>query len=321
MLFRSAPAACAAAGDAPDRCLALVFTHHGGSDGTEKQSLAVSTDGGRTFVLHPRSPVLREPGLRDFRDPKVFRHGDGWVLVAAAGDRARFYRSEDLLDWTPAGTFGPVAGLTGTWECPDLFELPIDGEPSRTAWVFKIDTNRGLAAARPEAWVFAGTFDGSAFSDGGSGPRNADLGPDFYAAQSWSNAPGGRRTWIAWMDHWSYALITPTEAWRGALTIPRDVRLASRDGVPVVVQSPVDLSPIDLGVLARGTGLVVEGDDDLGGAVRGVPLDVSVRLAPGAWSRAGLRLFTGGDGLAAKVGYDRGTGEVFVDREDRKSVV
>lgn len=317
-----APPACAASGTANDQCLALVFTHHGGPDGTEKQSLAVSLDAGRTWALHPRSPILREAGLRDFRDPKVLRVADGWVMVVAAGDHARFYRSPDLLEWMPAGTFGPVEGLEGTWECPDLFELPVDGTPARTAWVLKIDTNRGLAAARPEAWVFTGHFDGTVFVDGGHGPHLVDWGPDFYAAQSWSNAPDGRRTWIAWMDHWSYALITPTQGWRGALTVPRNLRLATREGLLVPVQSPVDLSPVHLGVLARADRYAVEGIDDLRDAVRGTPLDVTLRLAPGTWSRAGLRLFAGsgtdggGGRSAALVGYDRDRNEVFVDRND-----
>ncbi len=324
----AARAACATGPGAPDSCLAVMFTHHGGSDGTEKQSLAVSIDRGRTWVLHPRSPVLRQPDLTDFRDPKVFRVEEGWVLVAAAGDRARFYSSPDLLDWTPSGTFGPVEGLEGTWECPDLFELPIDGDPLKTAWVFKIDTNRGLAAARPDSWAFTGTFDGKVFAPAAPQPRIIDHGPDFYAAQSWSDAPAGRRTWIAWMDHWSYALITPTEAWRGALTLPRDLRLVDRGGVPVLVQAPVDLASLDLGVLARAGRFDVDGAADLSGPVGGYPLDVTFRLAPGTWSRAGLRLFVGGgagavagdafpvdpEAGAVLVGYDRDRGEVFLDR-------
>ena len=91
------------------QALVAVFTHEQG--GAQRQSLAFSTDEGRTWTMYSGNPVLAAPGnLKDFRDPKVFWYGDGaaghWVMVLAAGNTILFYTSPDLKAWSPAGSFG-----------------------------------------------------------------------------------------------------------------------------------------------------------------------------------------------------------------------
>lgn len=236
-------------------CLVAIYTHSGGDDGTQKQSLAVSQDGGDTWTPYAGNPVLRGgPGTRAFRDPKVFWHAPRgrWVMVLAAGDRAQLFSSPDLIEWTFLSDFGAGYALGGVWECPDLFELPVGeggggsdagaGASGETRWVLKTDFNPGPIIGFSGARYFVGRFDGERFvaDAAGGGPHVLDGGADFYAAQSWSDAPDGRRAWIAWMSNWKYAMVTPTSPWRGAMTVPRDVRLVKdAGGGAVLAQQPV----------------------------------------------------------------------------------
>ena len=248
--------------DAGVACLVAIYTHSGGDDGTQKQSLAVSQDGGDTWTPYDGNPVLRgAAGTRAFRDPKVFWHEPSgrWVMVLAAGDRAQLFGSPNLIEWTFLSDFGAEYALGGVWECPDLFELAVDGGGGagagagaggsgggETRWVLKTDFNPGPIIGFSGARYFVGRFDGARFvaDAAGGGPHVQDGGADFYAAQSWSSAPNGRRVWTAWLSNWKYAMVTPTSPWRGAMTVPRDVRLVAdadvgAGGGLVLAQQPV----------------------------------------------------------------------------------
>ena len=112
----------------PEACLVAVYT--GDGHGGETQNIAVSADAGRTWRKYERNPVL-DIGARDFRDPKVFWHEPTrrWVMVVALPDlkEVRFYASPDLKRWERLSEFGPAGSVEGVWECPDLFELPVEG--------------------------------------------------------------------------------------------------------------------------------------------------------------------------------------------------
>ncbi|HSJ43558.1 MAG TPA: glycoside hydrolase family 32 protein [Euzebyales bacterium] len=212
---------------------------------TQVQSIAGSTDGGRTWQAHPGNPVLRQPdGVVDFRDPKVSWFGepdDGhWSMVLAAGAGARFYASRDLVTWEPTGAFVPAQDRPhGVWETPDLFAPPVDGPPHER-WVLTVGVLEHGPAGGSGTRYWTGGFDGATFTPDGVA-RWADHGADFYAAQSWSDVADGRRIWIAWMSNWMYAAQVPATAARGQLTLPRQVRLAA-DGAGgwVLAQRPVD---------------------------------------------------------------------------------
>jgi fructan beta-fructosidase len=194
--------------------------------------------------VHDANPVLPQPaGLVDFRDPKVCWYDDGrggghWVMVLAAGGDARVYVSRDLLGWEPAGVFAPERGRPyGVWETPDLFALPVDGGAPR--WVLSAGAAEHGPAGGSATRYWTGTFDGEVFTHDGPS-RWVDHGADFYAAQSWSDVPDGRRVWIAWMSNWTYAAHVPACAARGQMTLPRQVRLAdATHGRPVLAQRPV----------------------------------------------------------------------------------
>lgn len=297
-------------------CLVAVFTHALGDDGQQKQSIAASGDRGRTFVEYPGNPVLPNPGLADFRDPKVLWHAPTarWVMVLAAGDRAHFYTSRDLKRWAKASELGPFAGFAGAWECPDLFPLPLAGVEK---WVFKLDRNAGLGAQGSCGFAMVGSFDGVQFVPETPPPgRPLDFGPDFYAAQSFADAPGGRRVWLGWRESWQYALATPTDPWRGSMSVPRELGLVDDGAGPVLVQTPVRELRALRGAcpIAALASLDVRpsGSDALAG-VEGDALEISLVIEPRDAARAGLAVRRGA-GEETRIGFDRERGVVFVDR-------
>lgn len=213
-------------------CLVAVFTHAFGEDGAQKQSVATSTDG-QTFALYADNPVLRSPGPADFRDPKVRRYGEGWRMVVGTMDGVLIYGSTDLRTWSAVGAFSDPA-LHGAWECPDLF--PLTAPDGTERWVLKVDVNPGALQAGPSrAWV--GAFDGDTFTP--DGPPAAFDGPDLYAAQTFSDTPDGAVVWMGWMSAWSYAMFTPTEGYRGAMSLPRALSLAEGPDGLQLVQTPI----------------------------------------------------------------------------------
>lgn len=232
-------------GYGPEALLAF-FTYH--RDGDRGQALAGSVDGGRTWTKHAANPVLPAPADSTvFRDPRVLRYRDPsggawWVMVVAAGDAVRFHRSDDLLRWTHTGTLGGLTdGGLGTVETPELVELDVDGGPER-AWMLAFGHDTGGPHGGSATRYLVGGFDGACFTPlhGTDGVRWADQGADFYAAQSWTDAPEGRCLWIGWLSNWAYAASVPATSWRGMMSLPRELRLV-RDttGVPVLAQQPV----------------------------------------------------------------------------------
>jgi levanase len=146
--------------------LVAVYTSWDPATGIQAQSVAYSTDAGETWTKHAGNPVL-DLGSREFRDPRVFWYAEGgyWVMaVAQAVDHViQLYRSDDLLAWTHLSDFGPANAVGGVWEMPDLFELPVEGQPGVTRWVLVVNLNPGSIAGGSGAQYFVGDFDGTTF--------------------------------------------------------------------------------------------------------------------------------------------------------------
>ena len=222
------------------------FTHF--EEGVpQSQGVAVSVDDGTTWAPYDGNPVLRAPdGLVDFRDPKVFRYGASgvdahWVMVLAAGHEVAFFTSTDLLRWESASRFGRGNGAhEGVWETPDLLELPVEGTDERR-WVLVVSVMSGAPAGGSGTQWFPGGFDGATFvpDDEPEAVRWVDHGGDFYAPQSWSDAPDGRTVWVAWMSNWGYGRTTPAAGWRGVMTVPRELALRGTADDVALVQLPV----------------------------------------------------------------------------------
>lgn len=201
-------------------------------EGVQAQCLAVSVDGGTTWENYGGNPVIANPGIYDFRDPKVFWNDDldEWVMVLAVGDRLDLYVSRNLLDWQRVSEFRcPVEDAGDVLECPDLF--PLQSPDGKTHWVLVVSaTNQTAHKNRPTRY-FIGQFDGRQFDAYDSRSRWIDYGPDNYATVSWSNipAPDDRRIAIGWMSNWRYAREAPTYPWRGHMTVARELFLAEDD--------------------------------------------------------------------------------------------
>jgi len=301
-------------------CLVALFTHHGGVDLTQKQSLAFSNDAGRSWQLYEGNPVLPNQGVNDFRDPKVFRHEPSgqWIMVLAAKDRVQFFGSLDLIRWTYLSEFGPAGTIPGIWECPDLFELPVEGSPGETLWVLEVDYNQGILVGDSGGQYFLGSFDGMRFEPEQTDSIRVDFGADFYASQSWSDVPEGRRVWIAWMNSWRYALFLPTDPWRGAMTVPREVRLVKQEDDVFLTQQPVaELEALRHCLLLSAQGRTITGESDLLDDISGKTLEVLAVIEPGSAQRVGLRLCVNGEkGEATIVEYNTLEQTLTLDRSD-----
>ena len=210
--------------------LVTLFTHHNrksekaGMNNYQVQSIAYSIDDGETWTKYDSNPVLKNPGIKDFRDPKVSWHEPTkkWIMALAALDRIAFYSSPDLKNWNKESEFGDKVGAHGgVWECPDLFPLKHDG---KEVWVLLVSLNPGGPNGGSATQYFTGNFDGHTFTPLHTDTRWIDYGPDNYAGVTWSNT-GERKVFLGWMSNWDYANKVPTEKWRGAMTIPRDLSL------------------------------------------------------------------------------------------------
>jgi len=220
--------------------LVAIYTYHNmtgekaGDIDFQTQGIAYSNDKGRTWTKYENNPVLKNPGVRDFRDPKVFWHetSQQWVMIISRANRVQLYNSPNLKDWTLGSEFGEFeGGHGGVWECPDLFELPVDGNANNKKWVMLVSLGSGAPNGGSGTQYFVGDFDGKTFKNENSANRLLwiDYGKDNYAGVTFSDIPAqdGRRLFIGWMSNWQYATKVPTQRWRSAMTLPRVLSLKS----------------------------------------------------------------------------------------------
>nr|WP_198160715.1 glycoside hydrolase family 32 protein [Pedobacter panaciterrae] len=170
--------------------MVLYYTAYDLTSFKQVQCIAYSTDEGKTFKRYDGNPIIDsnwEMKSNDTRDPKVFYFEPGkvWVMVLFERDGMSFYNSKDMKNWKKESHF------KGLHECPDFFELPVDGDSGNKKWVL-----HGGSAD-----YFIGSFDGKTFQAEGpkmryaEGISNQDM---LYAAESFENMPNDRRVQIAW---------------------------------------------------------------------------------------------------------------------------
>ena len=216
------------AGFGRDEVIAL-YTSAGTS---QMQSLAHSSDNGATFTKFDGNPILTLES--EARDPNMFWNPatKEWnlVLAHALDHEMLFFSSPDLKTWTLQSGFGKGEGCQdGVWECPDLFQLPVEGSGEKK-WVLICNINPGGPFGGSAIQYFTGDWDGKTFkadtdAEGKVPTKWLDYGKDNYALVSWSDAPDGRRTAIGWMSNWQYAADVPTMQFRSANTLPREIGL------------------------------------------------------------------------------------------------
>jgi len=224
--------------------LVAIFTNHdpkgerAGKNNFQNESLAFSLDNGNTWTKYSGNPVLKNPGIRDFRDPKVMWYAaeHKWIMTLATQDHITFFSSPDLKNWTKESEFGKELGAHGgVWECPDLFPLKLNG---KTYWVLIVNVNPGGPNGGSATQYFVGDFDGNKFTTIQTKTKWVDYGPDEYAGITWNNT-GNRKIFLGWMSNWRYANQVPTKKWRNAMTIPRELKLNDVNGDILLASEPV----------------------------------------------------------------------------------
>ncbi|WP_299991915.1 DUF4980 domain-containing protein [uncultured Bacteroides sp.] len=208
------------------------------------QCMAYSCDNGNTYTKYEKNPVLTSfDGLKDFRDPKVFWYApeEKWVMIVSADKEMRFYASKNLKEWEYLSAWGEGYGVQPRqFECPDMVQLPVNGDKSRMKWVMLVNVNPGCYFGGSATQYFVGDFDGTHFIC--DSPKETvkwlDWGKDHYATVCFSNT-GDRVIGVPWMSNWQYANIVPTRQYRSANALPRELGLYEQAGELYVSAAPV----------------------------------------------------------------------------------
>ncbi len=225
------------AGFGPNAIIAMYTT----AGAAQTQSIAYSNDGGQTFTKYAGNPVITA-NAPDFRDPKVFWHEptSKWIVVLAVGQEVQFYSSHNLREWKYESSFGREYGNhDGVWECPDLIKLS-GTSAEYEKWVLLLNINPGGPFGGSATQYFVGQFDGHTFTceDSPQETKWMDYGKDHYATVTFHNAPDNRIVALPWMSNWQYANQVPTQQFRSANGLPRDLGLITVGGETLLSSTP-----------------------------------------------------------------------------------
>jgi sucrose-6-phosphate hydrolase SacC (GH32 family) len=233
----------------------LIAFYTRNTETNQSQCIARSKDNGRTFVKYENNPVLDE-NKKDFRDPKVFKYKDHWIMCAAQphDQQISFHSSPDLITWKHLSNFGPAAAKDGVWECPDLFPLQYQ---NKEFWVLIVSLNPGGLYGSGTQY-FVGDFDGTTYTPAYSTdePRWLDFGKDNYAGVTFSNEPNGKRILIGWLANWGDVKDHPATSWTTQMTIPRELGLLKYEKEIVLTQKPLCETLYELKVKAPTSGII-----------------------------------------------------------------
>ena len=294
-------------------CLVAVWTGYTAKTATapdlQTQNIAYSNDRGRTWTKYRGNPVLNLH-MTDFRDPKVFWSSQAkhWVMAVSLPNdhKILIYESANLKQWKRLSEFGPAGATSGQWECPELFELPVDGK-AETRWVLKVGLNPGALNGGSGEQYFIGHFDGDRFQNDNPADTTlwTDYGKDCYCALTFNNLPkADTPVMVGWMSNWQYARDTPTSPWRGQMTLPRKLALrTTADGIRLFQQ------PLDSLAKLRDTRVPLQ--ESMAGT--GHQFQFSSMVPMGTAQEAGWKVLAN-DGTFTSIGYDRRKGVLFVDR-------
>lgn len=314
--------------------LVAIFTYHdaerakAGTNDHESQGIAWSNDRGRTWTKYDGNPVL--PNLerrRDFRDPSVFWHQPTgrWIMALSVYDHVQFWASPDLKTWQYLSAFGAEwGGHGGTWECPNLFPMPVAGTAD-TMWVLIQNLNPGGPQGGSGTQYFVGRFDGTRFTLDSSFAATLradtavwlDWGADNYAGVTWNDVPAedGRRIFLGWMSNWLYAQQVPTGSWRSAMTLPRTLRLERTPAGYRLLSEPVaEVAALRVDSVALA-GAPMTGTVDLTGRI-GFPVtlaEVILEIRKGQAADLGVEL-SNGAGERYRVGFEAAGNRFYSDR-------
>ncbi|HEY0655638.1 MAG TPA: glycoside hydrolase family 32 protein [Chryseosolibacter sp.] len=301
--------------------MVAIFTYHSmekekaGKTDYQNQGIAFSLDSGRTWTKYEENPVLKNQGIKDFRDPKVFWHepSNKWVMTLAVKDHVELWASTDLKAWTKLSDFGiDYGGHGGVWECPDLFEASVEGTDEKR-WVMLVSINPGGPNGGSATQYFVGDFDGTTFSTNADKAQSIwiDYGPDDYAGVTYSNIAGGRKIFLGWMSNWAYAEAVPTNPWRSANTIPRDISLLKHAGQYYVKSKPSkELESIAMNPIALEDMVVKDS-----AVITNPQIDPSMSVVSATFDARDFAIvLSNKEGEIVEVGFDKDANRFYFDR-------
>ena len=287
----------------------------------EVQCIAYSNDNGRTFTKYEGNPVLTPfDGLKDFRDPKVFWYEKGkcWYMIVSADKETRFYKSKNLKKWTYVSAFGKGLGQQPCqYECPDFFQLPVNGDKKKMKWVMTMNINPGCWFGGSATEYFVGDFDGKKFTcPDANEVKWLDWGKDHYATVTFSNT-GDRVLGITWMSNWQYANLTPFKQNRGANGLPRELKLYEKNGKYYISE---DVAP-EVYALRKDTKNVADasvvGEKMLAGVAANMEgaFEIEADVTPDANGIAGIEI-SNNKRERTMIYFDMKQGKVVMDRTE-----
>ena len=284
------------------------------------ECLAYSKDGGLSFTELPENPVVKHRG----RDPKVLWYPaeQKWVMAVYDSDACEetratpsavesekrdhkniaFWESKNLREWTRTGAFTDP-DRTAVFECPEMFELPVAGEPGVSRWILMAAQNR----------YFIGQFDGQTFHRE-SGPHGTPHGA-FYAGQTFSDVPDGRRIQIGWARTDAYVQQFPDQIVNQALTLPHELRLhRTKDGLRVFFVPIRELEGLRSCVLAEGKDLTPAMANELLQKCAGELSEVWIEFTGDGLKQIVINgMDASFEGRSARIFTDRTINEVYAD--------
>lgn len=287
----------------------------------EVQCIAYSNDNGRTFTKYEGNPVLTPfDGLKDFRDPKVFWYEKGkcWYMIVSADKEMRLYKSKNLKKWNYVSAFGKGIGQQPCqYECPDFFQLPVNGDKKKMKWVMTMNINPGCWFGGSATEYFVGDFDGKKFTcPDANEVKWLDWGKDHYATVTFSNT-GDRVLGITWMSNWQYANLTPFKQNRGANGLPRELKLYEKNGKYYISE---DVAP-EVYALRKDTKNVadasVAGEKMLAGVAANMEgaFEIEADVTPDANGIAGIEI-SNNKRERTLIYFDMKQGKVVMDRTE-----
>jgi levanbiose-producing levanase len=289
-----------------------------------------SLDGGASFQFD--SVVMTNPRAKDwnlsdkvFRDPNVRWHeaSQSWVMCLAEPGQIGFYRSSDLKSWKSSGSL--LRADLGTLECPNLFPLHLHGSDGKIAgdkWILLCGANGTARGFTTGTHYWVGEFDGHNFQPDELAGRWLDAGPDFYATTAFtgdSADPLEHTFAIAWMNNWNYADAVQGQGYIGQLSLVRELRLKIVDGKPILQNRPVDAVRSLFGARILGTQQIVSDGHAYtwpsGAGQTCCWIDLTMSPVNGFWPEYISMSVRGGGGYSTQLGFNPGSGNVFLDRE------
>lgn len=281
----------------------------------QSQHIAYSLDEGITWTKYEKNPVL-DLHKKDFRDPKIFWHAlkNYWVmaLMLPIEHIVQFYSSKNLRDWKLLSEFGPAGDTSGVWECPDLTQVPVEGEPGKKKWLLQMSMNGSMQ-------YFVGEFDGANFKNQNPADKiyRPDYGPDYYAAICYGQLPAGHLpVSIGWINNWSYANDIPTSPWKGAMSLPRTLSVKKINGEWILIQKPY-------GKFKSLRELKYSQKNQIIEKYMALPLlsqqcEVDAEIKPTEGAITGIRIATGKTHYL-EIGYDTEKKILYTDRSKTKN--